>query len=479
MRGAYGPSDVDDLDKAVREHGSWRETRLVDVPEVRFADASGVSIAWQQFGHGPDLVIVPPLVTNIEINWEHEYYRRFLEHLGRHLRVTVFDKRGVGMSDRFAEAPTLEQRTEDLLAVLDAAGLDTVAVAGASEGGLMAQLFAAQHPERVERLVLINSLPGISGFLAIHQAPDGSFAPLEAKMEKFRRLVETWGRDPQFMVDWFTPCYAEDAAFVRWVGRLQRQSATATDLDRQIESMVILDAVDHLSAIVAPTLIMHGTDDQVVPVSAAHYLGERIAGSTVLELPIDDHFAFTHPGWRDHVDQFIGFVAGSPPTRQPERRVQTIVFTDIVGSTSGAAAAGDGAWHRVLDHHDRVSWETAARHGGTIVKNTGDGVLARFDAPSSAIVFARDLREALGAAGLRLRCGVHTGEVELRDNGDITGVAVNLAARIEQAGDEGAIFVSSTVCDLLLGGDARFEDRGEHQLKGVDRPWRLFSLVTG
>lgn len=447
------------------------------MPEVRFADASGVTIAWQQFGHGPDVLIIPPLVTNIELNWEHEYYRRFLEHLGRHLRVTVFDKRGIGLSDRFAEAPTLEQRTEDVLAVLDAAGLDTVAVAGASEGGLMAQLFAAQHAERVERLVLINSSPGVSGFVAIHTAPDGSLAPLEAKLQMFQHLIDTWGRDPQFMVEWFSPRYEVDAAFVRWVGRLQRQSATASDMGRQVDSVATLDAVDHLAQIDAPTLIMHGSGDRVIPVAAAHYLGGRIPGSAVLELPIDDHFAFTHPSWRDLVDQFIQFVAGSRPERHAERRVQTVVFTDIVGSTSEAAAAGDGDWHRLLDVHDRISWETAGRHDGTIVKSTGDGVLARFDSPSRAITFAGELRDALGVVGLRIRCGLHTGEIELRDNGDITGVAVNLAARIEQACEEGEIFASSTVCDLLLGGTAVFEDRGEHQLKGFERPWRLFAVA--
>jgi class 3 adenylate cyclase len=450
----------------------------VDVPEVRFADACGVSIAWQQFGHGPDVLVIPPLVSNVELVWEHAYYRRFLEYLGRYLRVTVFDKRGVGLSDRFAEAPTLEQRTEDIVAVLNAAGLETVVLEGVSEGGLMAQLFAARHPERVEGLVLFNSTPGTAGFIQVHTAPDGSLAPLEEKLALFGHLVETWGRDPQFMVDWFNPCYSDDAAFVRWIGRFQRQSATAADLQHQLQSFQFVDADDYLGDITAPTLIMHGTGDRVIPVAAARYLGDRIAGSTVEEWPTDDHFAFTHPGWQDLCDRFIEFVAGSRPTRQADRRVQTVVFTDIVGSTPGTAAVGDEAWHRLLDDHDRIAWETAGRHSGTIVKSTGDGLLARFDAPSSAVAFASEFRQALDAIGLQIRCGLHTGEIELRDNGDITGVAVNLAARVEQACDDGGIFVSSTVCDLMLGGDARFDDRGDHQLKGIDRPWRLFSLAN-
>jgi class 3 adenylate cyclase/pimeloyl-ACP methyl ester carboxylesterase len=450
----------------------------MDVPEVRYADAGGVSIAWQQFGHGPDVLAIPPLVSNVELIWEHEYNRRFLEYAGRYLRFTVFDKRGVGLSDRFADPPTLEERTEDILAVLDAAGLDTVTLEGLSEGGLMAQLFAAQHPERVDRLVLGNSSPGASGFSAVHTAPDGSLAPLEEKLRLFERLVETWGRDPQFMVDWFNPVYSGDASFVRWIGRFQRQSATAADIGRQLASVVGLDAVDHLGDITAPTLIFHGSGDRVIPVAAARYLGDRIAGSTVVEWPTDDHFAFSHPGWQDICDLLIEFVVGSRPTRQAERRVQTVVFTDIVGSTPGTAAAGDEAWHRLLDDHDRISWATAGRHRGTIVKSTGDGLLARFDSPSNALAFASEFRQALDPLGLQIRCGLHTGEIEMRDNGDITGIAVNLAARVEQACDDGAIFVSSTVCDLMMGSDAIFDDRGQHTLKGFDRPWRLFSLVS-
>jgi class 3 adenylate cyclase len=324
--------------------------------------------------------------------------------------------------------------------------------------------------------VLINS--GVSGFIAAHTAPDGSLGPFEEKLGAFAHLVETWGRKPQFMVDWFNPRYSDDAAFVRWVGRLQRQSATAQDIQRQIESVSLLDAVDHLGDIIVPTVIMQSVRDQVVPFASARYLGERIPGSTIVELDSDDHFAFTDPGWRTPTDQLIDFVAGSRPLRQTERRVQTVVFTDIVGSTSSTVAAGDEAWHRLLDAHDRIAWEAVDRYSGSIIKSTGDGVLARFDSPSSAVAFATELRRALDTVGLQIRCGLHTGEIELRDNGDIAGVAVNLAARVEQACDDGAIFVSSTVCDLFLGGDACFDDRGEYQLKGFDRSWRLFSVAT-
>ncbi len=444
---------------------------------MQFVDVGGVSIAWHQFGDGPDLLIVPPLVSNVELVWEHEYYRRYLTHLARHVRVTAFDKRGVGLSDRFDHPPTLEQRTEDILAVIDAAGLGTVTLAGASEGGLMAQLFTSLHPERVGRLALINSSPGTSGFIAMHTDANGSTAPLVQKLEKFERLATTWGREPQFMVDWFCPSRSNDAAFVRWIGRLQRQSATATDLRRQLESMQPLDAVDRLHAIEQPTLILHCSDDAVMPVAAAHYLGERIPDASVLELPNSDHFVVTSPGWLDMADRFIEFVSGRRPARRVERRVQTIVFTDIVDSTRSAIAAGDEAWRRLLDRHDHIAWTTVGRHGGTIVKSTGDGLLARFDAPSAAVACASDLRRALRDVDLRIRCGIHTGEIELRDNDDIAGQAVNLAARVESMCDDDAIFASSTVVDLMLGSATTFEDRGEFDLKGFERRWRLYELA--
>jgi class 3 adenylate cyclase/predicted alpha/beta hydrolase len=450
---------------------------VVEVPEVRYAEVDGLRIAWQQFGAGPDLLAIPPLVSNIEIDWEHEYHRRFFEHMGAHLRVTAFDKRGMGLSDRFEAPPTLEQRIADIAAVMDAAGLPTATVLGASEGGLMAQLFAAQHPDRVDRLVLVNSLPGASGFAAVHTDPDGSTARLHEKITSLLAVVEGWGTDPQVFVDLFSPCLSSDAAYVRWIGRLQRQSATASQILQQLESLVSLDAVERLADITAPTLVLQVRDDQVVPRAAASYLAERIPRAELVEFDGDDHIAFTQPSWRDLVDRMIEFVVGRRPAVATTRAVKTIVFTDIVGSTSGAAAMGDDRWRRLLDEHDQTTWRLADAHGGTIVKSTGDGSLACFDAPSAAVAFAADVHGAMAGLGLALRCGVHTGEVELRADGDLTGVAVNLAARIQQACEDGGVLVSSTVADLLLGGATVFTDRGEHELKGFARPWRLYALA--
>jgi class 3 adenylate cyclase/pimeloyl-ACP methyl ester carboxylesterase len=452
-------------------------TARVAVPDVRFADNEGVAIAWTQWGSGPDLLVVSPLVSNVEIVWEHEIYRRFLEYMGRHLRMTNFDKRGMGISDRFNGELTLEGRTGDILAVMDAAGLEKPALLGLSEGGLMAQLFTATHPDRVERLLLANSFPGASGFVAAHTDPDGSFAPLHAKLRMFQKLVETWGRDPQFFVDWMAPSQSANESFVRWIGRFQRQSATAADLQRQLDNIAGLDTTDRMRDITVPTLVLHGVGDAVTPAAAGRGIAESIPGAKFVELPTDDHFLLSALNWTEIADLTIQFVTGCRPEHRNERRFATVVFTDIVESTALTAATGDDRWCNTLDSHDKIAWDTAERHHGTIVKSTGDGLLARFDSPLQAVEFASDLRRELASVELRIRCGVHTGEIELRESGDITGMAVNLAARVEQTAEDGMIFVSSTVRDMLLGGDTRFEDRGEHSLKGFDDQWRLFALI--
>jgi pimeloyl-ACP methyl ester carboxylesterase/DNA-binding CsgD family transcriptional regulator len=286
----------------------------VDVPEVKFADAGGLRIAWHEFGRGPDVLAIPPMVSNVELVWEHPYYRRFLEYFADHVHMVAFDKRGIGLSDRFDRAPTLDERIDDIVAVMDAAGLGSASVLGTSEGGLMAQLFTARYPERVDRLVLINSSPGASGLVALMTDPDGSTERLHEQLAKFARLEATWGHDPQFMVDWFSPVRSDDPTFVAWVGRLQRQSATAKDLARQAESIAPLDAVEHLGDIAVPTMVAHLRDDPVVPFESAAYLAERIPGATLVELPGNDHFVFTHPEWKTAVDHCIEFITGSAPS---------------------------------------------------------------------------------------------------------------------------------------------------------------------
>ena len=444
----------------------------MDVPDVQYARAGdGHRLAWQQWGSGPDVLVVPPLVSNCELIWEQELFRRSLEYQGDHTRVTAFDKRGIGLSDRFEAAPTLEQRCDDILTVMDAAGLKRTTLVGFSEGGLMSQLFTVLHPERVERLVLGNSIPGASAFAELD--PD-----LDTTLRKHGQLIEEWGTNPQWFVEWFNPSQKDNAAFVRWAGRFQRLSATSADIGRQLASVAPLDARERLSEIAVPTLVTHDVGDAVVPVAAGRWLAQQIPGAIYFETLGSDHITLVGPEWRTVTDAHLEFICGSIAPARSERTLATVVFTDIVGSTARAATDGDEQWRRTLDSHDRVGWAIANRHRGVVVKATGDGFLLRFDSPSPALDFARDFRTEVASMGVPIRCGLHMGEIEVRADGDIAGVAVNLAARVEQAAVDGEIFVSSTVRDLMLGGDARFEDRGEHSLKGFDSPWRLYALAN-
>jgi class 3 adenylate cyclase len=449
----------------------------VEEPEVRFADAGGVRIAWEQFGSGPDVLLVPPLVSNIELVWEEPEFRRYLHYLGGHVRVTAFDKRGVGSSDRIDAPPTLAERALDITAVMDAAGLERAVVVGMSEGGLMAQLFAARHPERVGSLVLLASAPGAAGTVEVFRDETGSRGPLKAFGDRLDALVASWGHDPQLMADWFVPSRANRPAFVRWLGRLQRLTATAADLRRQLASVRHLDAADSLGQIAVPALVVHCTGDRVMPVGAAHYLAQRIPGARLVEIPGQDHFAEIGDHWQEITDAWLAFATGSPVVRSSRRRMATVVFTDLVDSTSATLAAGDFAWRELLDRRDRLAVRLTVEHRGTLVKTIGDGLLARFDTPRDALAFGARYVRAVDTLGLMARVGIHTGEVEVLDDGDVGGAAVNLAARIEHAADPGAVLVSSTVRELLLGGDVAFEPRGEHRLKGFDQPWRLYALV--
>jgi class 3 adenylate cyclase/pimeloyl-ACP methyl ester carboxylesterase len=441
----------------------------VEIADVRFVEVDGLAIAWQQFGVGPDCLVIPPLVSNVELYWEHEFFRRWMEFHARHMRVTHFDKRGIGLSDRVDRLPSLEERIHDIVAVMDAAGLDRAHVFAMSEGGLMAQLFAARYPERVERLVLVNSVT--IGYPATRDVSD-----------KFERVIEDWGRDPHYFLEWFSPSQATNETFDRWWLRLQRQSATRTEFARQVASVVALATEpidpDFVTSIEAPTLVVNMTRDQVIEPASGDWLAAKLPNATRVTFDSDDHFFFAGDHWFEMITLVVEFMIGAPVHAPSERKLAAVVFTDIVGSTAATAAAGDAAWGAALDEHDRIAWATSDLYSGTIVKSTGDGLLVYFDSPHAAIGFCRDLRIGLDQAGLHIRAGIHAGEIEVRANRDITGIAVNLAARIEQSAPDASIYVSSTVRDMLLGGETCFEDRGEHLLKGFDQPWKLYELTS-
>lgn len=449
----------------------------MEVSDVKFAKSGDVHIAYQRYGSGPDVVIIPPLVGNVELGWEQEVYRRAREHNGRYVRALEFDKRGIGSSDRFEHAPSLEERIGDIEAVMDAEGVQRAHILGLSEGGVMAQLFAAMHPERVDRLVPINSTAGLAGYDQLQAYSDEPIPPFGDLLARIERAVETWGREPEVFVDLFAPSQNDNPAFIRWMARFQRQSASPADIKRQLESVITLDANERLPEIKAPTLVMNVTGDRLIHPAVGRFLADKIPGARFVEFPGEDHLCWIMPNWRTLMDCWLEFVTGVVPASRSERRFATVLFTDIVGSTARSAEVGDRAWRGMLENHDRIAWATVDRHRGKLIKNTGDGLLVTFDSPSAGIGCASDLSRELASEQLIIRAGLHAGEVEAREDGDVTGLCVNLAARVQEAAREGATYVSSTMRDLLLGGDLSFEDRGEHRLKGIEGAWRLYELA--
>jgi class 3 adenylate cyclase len=451
----------------------------MDISDLKYARSGDIDIAYQQYGAGPDLVIIPGLVCNVELAWEEQVYRRVREHIGKYLRVTEFDKRGMGSSDRFEEMPTLEQRIDDINAVMDAEGLERAHIVGLSEGGVMAQFFAALHPERVDRLVLANSMVGASARGNLRRQEGDPRMSRSDVFDRFQRMIDGWGREPEHYADLFTPSKRDDAAFIRWVARFQRQTCSRTDIERQWKSVPDLDANSRLADIRAPTLVVNVVGDRAIPPAFGRYLAEHIPGARYVQFPGDDHLSWVMPSWRGLTDCWLEFLTGSAPSMSAERRFATVLFTDIVDSTARSTEVGDAAWREMLDRHDRIAWSAVDRHAGQLVKNTGDGLLMTFATPSEAVACASDLVRELDGVGLSVRAGMHAGEILVREDGDVTGLAVNLAARVQEVAPGGSTLVSSTVRDLLLGGDWSFTEHGEHELKGIEGAWRLYQLVAG
>jgi len=453
----------------------------VQVPETRYARSGDLRLAYQEFGAGPPVLAVPAMLSNVEVIWEHEYAMRVFDVLSRHVNTVHFDKRGMGLSDRTDTAPTLEERIGDIVAVMDAVGWERASVLGISEGGVMAQLFAATYPERVDKLVLHNTAAPSRYYhraAALVEPLDPPIGSVEQTRARFESLADGWPENSQEMVDWLMPDQSTNDAFVRWVGRLQRLSASPRDFRRQLEGILQLDAGDAPERITAPTLVTHVKGDRVLPVTFGRTLADVIPGARYLENEGDDHFSWAQPNWRDIVDPILEFLTGTLVERTPTRRFATVLFTDIVDSTRQSAAVGDTAWRATIDAHDRLARKLVDHHAGRVVKSTGDGLLVVFDVPSQAVSCGAAMVRELRNIGVDIRAGIHAGEIEVHDDLDISGIAVNLAARVEQAAHNNELWASSTLRDLMLGGATTFEDRGEHALKGIDGTWRLFAVTS-
>jgi class 3 adenylate cyclase len=440
----------------------------ISTPETRFAKAGELSIAYQVVGNGPvDVILVPQWLSNIEQYWEHPSAAHFLRRIASFARLIIFDKRGTGLSDPVPDTQTLEERMDDVLAVMDAAGSERAVLLGPSEGGPMAALFAATHPERCERLVLYGAC---ARWLRAPNYPEGR--PAEVAALYGERWIEGWGSGASLAV--LAPSLARDERFRRWWGRFERHSVRPGMVRPIIETINETDVRAVLPAIRVPTLIIHRRGDRLVDVANGRYLAAQIEDARYVELPGDDHIYFA--GDADAIlDEIEEFVTGGHGSYDAERVLTTVLFTDIVSSTAHASRLGDRRWHDLIDDHDRLVAGQIADHRGRRIRTTGDGVFATFDGPARAIRCALAVIDAARDLDLEIRAGLHTGECELAGD-DLAGVTVHIGARIADLAEPSQVLVSGTVRDLVVGSNIAFRYYGEQSLQGVPGAWRLFTV---
>jgi class 3 adenylate cyclase len=435
----------------------------MEVPETRYAKSGDVHVAYQVIGDGAlNLVFVPGFVSNVEAIWENPDSAHFFSRLAAFSRLIVFDKRGTGLSDRMAGIANLEDRMDDVRAVMDAAGAEQAALFGVSEGGPMSLLFAATYRERARALVL---------YASYARHPTLSADNIEQHCEEIDRL---WGTG-EYSVRNFAPSRASDEATARLFARRERQSASPSAAMAIIRMNSEIDARHILPVIHLPTLILHRVGDTRITVEAGRYIADHIPGAKFVELPGMDHVPF---GERDVVDRMVDeveeFLTGSRAEAEPDRVLSTVMFTDIVDSTKRAAELGDRGWRVLRDRHDDAVRQELARFRGREVKTLGDGFLATFDGPARAVRCASAIIDRVRPLGMDVRSGLHTGEIEIQRD-DVGGIAVHIAARVVRLAGTGEVLVSSTVRDLVAGSGLRFHDRGSHAAKGLSEPLRLFA----
>ncbi len=440
-------------------------------PRTQYTRSGDVHIAYQVIGEGPfDLVCVPGWVSHVELQWEDPDHARFLERLASFARLIIFDKRGTGLSDRVPndKLPPLEERMDDLRAVMDAAGSQRAALFGFSEGGNLATMFAATCPERTRALVLAHT------FACRIWCPEYPWAPTPGQREEECKVVEReWGN--LMDLERFVPSKVGDPAFAQRLATYFRRAASPGAAVALLRMNTQIDIRGILPTIRVPTLVMHRAGDRDVNVAEGRYIAERIPGARFVELAGDDHL----PWFGDQgpfLDEMQEFLTGVRPPPQIDRVLSTVMFTDIVGSTEVAARMGDRAWSDLLGRHHAIARTEIARFRGREINTAGDGFLATFDGPARAVRCAGAMRSALEPLGLALRAGVHTGEIELHGD-DVGGIAVHICARVAAAAGTGEVLVSSTVKDLVSGAGLTFSDRGAHALRGVPGEWRLYAAA--
>jgi class 3 adenylate cyclase len=429
---------------------------------TRYARSGDLQIAYQMVGERPlDVVVVPRWFSNIELDWELPPQARFLGRLASFARVIQFDRRGAGMSGGVAGATPLEVQIDDVRAVLEAAGSEQPALISIAEGCALAVLFAASHPDLVRAVVLISPTPRtVSG-------PGYEWAQsVDERAAMVRAVVEHWGSSSPEQ-PWGTFA-GQDEQVRRLLARHRRLSMTPDAAAASLEMVGRLDVRDALLSVQCPALVLRRANDKFVDERHSRYTAQQIPDARYVEIP---------PGG-GAADEIANFLTGVRRPIVSDRMLATVLFTDIVGSTERAAELGDSGWHALLQRHDELAHEQVARHRGRFIKSLGDGMLATFDGPSRAISCAIAIRDGVHNLSLEIRAGLHTGECELRADDDIDGLAVHIGARINSLAAPGEVLVSSTVRDLIVGSGQPLTDRGEHELKGVPGPWRLFAVTA-
>lgn len=433
--------------------------------QTQYAKSGDLYIAYQTFGDGPrNIVIAPGFISNVEWYWDDPRASAWLTALARLGRVTIFDKRGTGLSDRVGDLPNMDIRMDDMRAVMDAAGVERAVIMGISEGGSLATLFAAHHQARCEALVLLGAFAKFT-----------SWFPTEERLQYFLGYIQTaWGNGG--ISPLVAPTLAEDAAFVRSVGKFERQGGSPAAVVALMRMNSQIDITDVLSSIHVPTLVIHKKDDAMVSVEGGRALAKGIAGARYFEMTGVDHLP-----WYDDCEIYISeieeFVTGERSDPIVDRVLATVLFTDIVDSTKTAERMGDKAWRDLLNAHDQVVRKQLQRFRGNEVKSLGDGFLVTFDGPARAIKCAHAISDAVRQLGLAVRAGLHTGEVEMTEN-DVRGISVHLAARVAAMGSDRQVLVTRTVKDLVAGSGLTFSDFGTHTLKGIPEQWQLYASAA-
>jgi class 3 adenylate cyclase len=437
-------------------------------PATEYARSGDVNIAYQVFGAGEvDLVLVPGWVTHLEFGWQGPWYEAYLERLARFARVILFDKRGTGMSDRVAVG-SLEDRMDDIRAVMDAVESRQAVLYAISEGGPLALLFAASHSDRVSALVVYGS------FARMTAAPDYSIGvPSEQWREQTRFTEANW---PVVRLDLWAPSLADNAAFQQWVAALRRHGASPGAARSLMQVIGDIDVRPALPVIDAPALVLHRRGDRTVPIEMGRVIADGLPNARWVELEGGDHFP-----WVGDVEALVGeieqFATGRRVAAMPERVLATILFADIVDSTRRLAEVGDSRWRELLAAFHLIGAREIGRWKGRLLDTAGDGFFAAFDGPARAIRCATAVREEARQLGLEVRAGLHTGECE-RTDGKLAGLAVHIGARVAAVAMPGDVLVSSTVRDLVAGSDIEFAERGSSALKGVPGEWRLYAVTT-